>query len=96
MPALYQCRYVKECMAKPNKKGPTKTVDIFCSACKAALFKYRKGGKGALVKCFIERITQDYTTTPCICPQCERPFARSAIIRGTPAYKIIGGKVTFK
>lgn len=96
MPALYQCRHVKECMAKPNKKGPTKTVDIFCSACKAALFKYRKGGKGALVKCFIERITQDYTTTPCICPQCERPFARPAIIRGTPAYKIIGGKVTFK
>ncbi|BED91102.1 hypothetical protein PspMM1_35700 [Pseudoalteromonas sp. MM1] len=83
-------------MAKPNKKGPTKTVDIFCSACKAALFKYRKGGKGALVKCFIERITQDYTTTPFICPQCERPFARPAIIRGTPAYKIIGGKVTFK
>lgn len=33
-------------MAKPNKKGPTKTVDIFCSACKAPLFKYRKGGKG--------------------------------------------------
>lgn len=96
MPALYLRRYVKECMAKPNKKGPTKTVDIFCSACKAALFKYRKGGKGALVKCFIERITQDYTTTPCICPQCERPFARPAIIRSTPAYKIIGGKATFK
>lgn len=96
MPALHLHRYVKECMAKPNKKGPIKTVDIFCSACKAALFKYRKGGKGALVKCFIERITQDYTTTPCICPQCERPFARPAIIRGTPAYKIIGGKVTFK
>ena len=87
---------LKTYMAKPNKKGPAKTVDIFCSACKAALFKYRKGGKGALVKCFIERITQDYTTTPCICPKCERPFARPAIIRGTPAYKIIGGKVTFK
>lgn len=96
MPALRLRRYVKECMAKPNKKGPTKTVDIFCSACKAALFKYRKGGKGALVKCFIERIVQDYTTAPCICPKCERPFARPAIIRGTPAYKIIGGKVTFK
>ncbi|MBQ4799082.1 hypothetical protein J8L73_08055 [Pseudoalteromonas sp. MMG006] len=83
-------------MAKPNKKGPTKTVDIFCSACKAALFKYRKGGKGALVKCFKERISQDFTSQACICPNCSRPFARETIIRGTPAYKIIGGKVTFK
>ncbi|MBQ4857643.1 hypothetical protein V6248_01470 [Pseudoalteromonas agarivorans] len=83
-------------MAKPNKKGPTKTVDIFCSACKAALFKYRKGGKGALVKCFKERISQDFTSQACICPNCNRPFARETIIRGTPAYKIIGGKVTFK
>ncbi|CAM3793622.1 MULTISPECIES: hypothetical protein [Pseudoalteromonas] len=83
-------------MAKPNKKGPSKTVDIFCSQCKAQLFKYRKGGKGALVKCFIERISQDFTKAPCICPQCERPFARETIIRGAPAYKMIGGKVTFK
>ena len=83
-------------MAKPNKKGPTKTVDIFCSACKASLFKYRKGGKGALLKCFKERISQDFTHEPCICPNCSRPFAREAIIRGAPAYKIIGGKVTFK
>ncbi|WP_283709155.1 hypothetical protein [Pseudoalteromonas prydzensis] len=83
-------------MAKPNKKGPTKTVDIFCSQCKTQLFKYRKGGKGALVKCFIERISQDFTKAPCICPQCERLFARETIIRGAPAYKMIGGKVTFK
>ena len=83
-------------MAKPNKKGPTKTVDIFRSACKVSLFKYRKGGKGALVKCFKERISHDFTSEPCICPNCSRPFAREAIIRGAPAYKIIGGKVTFK
>ncbi|KTF16690.1 hypothetical protein [Pseudoalteromonas sp. H105] len=83
-------------MAKPNKKGPTKTVDIFCGHCKAQLYKYRKGGKGALVKCFVERISQDFTSTPCICPQCERPFARETMIRGAPAYKIIGGKVTLK
>ena len=47
-------------MAKPNKKGPSKTVGIFCSQCKAQLFKYRKGGKGALVKCFKERIVTDF------------------------------------
>jgi len=83
-------------MAKPNKKGPTKTVDIFCAKCKASLYKYRKGGKGALVKCFKERISQDYTTTPCQCPKCENIFARDVLIKGTPAYKMIGGKVTFK
>jgi len=83
-------------LAQPNKKGPIKTVDIFCSSCKTQLFKYRKGGKGALVKCFKERISQDFTKIPCICPSCERAFARPALIRGAPAYKMIGGKVTFK
>jgi hypothetical protein len=83
-------------MAKPNKKGPTKTVDIFCSGCKTILFKYRKGGKGALVKSFKERISQDYTTESCTCPKCHKLFARETLIRGLPAYKFIGGKVWFK
>ncbi len=83
-------------MAKPNKKAPTASVKIYCSACKAQLFKYKKGGKGSLVKCFKERITEDYTTTPCTCPQCEAVFAREMLIRGTPAYKIIGGKAFMK
>ncbi len=83
-------------MAKPNKKGPSKTVDIFCKKCNQQLFKYRKGGKGALVKCFKERISVDYTVTSCICPKCEQTFAREALLKGTAAYKIIGGKVWFK
>lgn len=83
-------------MAKPNKKGPTKTVDIFCAKCRGKLFKYRKGGKGALVKCFKERIVTDYTNTPCICPHCESEFARDTLVRGTPAFKIIGGKAFAK
>ncbi|WP_394497656.1 hypothetical protein [Shewanella sp. ENK2] len=83
-------------MAKPNAKGPTRTVDVFCAKCKTQLFKYRKGGKGALVKCFKERIVDDYTEKPCICPQCDTPFARDTLVRGTPAYKMIGGKVTMK
>lgn len=83
-------------MAKPNKKGPIKTVDIFCAKCKAPLFKYRKGGKGALVKCFKERIVNDFTKEDGICPSCGIEFARDTLIRGTPAFKMIGGKVTFK
>ena len=83
-------------MAKPNKKGPSKTVDIYCKRCNAPLFKYRKGGKGALVKCFKERISQDFTGTACTCPGCNSEFARETLIRGVPAYKMIGGKVWFK
>lgn len=83
-------------MAKPNRKPPAKTVDIFCAKCRANLFKYRKGGKGALIKCFKERIVEDYTSTSCLCPECSGEFAREILIRGTPAFKIIGGKVSFK
>ncbi|GAA0818577.1 hypothetical protein GCM10009111_21430 [Colwellia asteriadis] len=83
-------------MAKPNKKGPTKTVDIFCSSCNTQLLKYRKGGKGALVKCFIERISKDFTQVLGTCPKCELVFAREQLIKGTPALKIVGGKVWFK
>ncbi|WP_206484323.1 hypothetical protein [Thalassotalea sp. G2M2-11] len=83
-------------MAKPNKKGPSKTVDIYCAGCKTLLFKYRKGGKGALVKCFKERIVNDHTATPCQCPNCQKVFARETLIRGVAAYKMIGGKVVVK
>lgn len=83
-------------MAKPNKKGPSTTVDVFCSACKAQLFTYRKGGKGSLVKCFKERIVKDFTKQPGCCPGCDLVFARDTLVRGTPAFKIIGGKVFTK
>lgn len=83
-------------MAKPASKGPQTRVDIYCSQCGAQLYRYRKGGKGALVKCFVERIVQDYTRQPCTCPQCQAVFARETMIRGVPAYKIIGGKVRMK
>ncbi|WP_028116848.1 hypothetical protein [Ferrimonas senticii] len=83
-------------MAKPNKKGPTQTVGVYCAKCKAQLYHYRKGGTGALVKCFKERIVKDFTTTAGICPKCQTPFARDTLVRGTPAFKMIGGKVTIK
>lgn len=83
-------------MAKPNKKGPVKTVEIYCAKCKTKLLKYRKGGKGALIKCFKERIVDDLTLVPGQCPNCQQIFGRDMLIRGTPAYKIIGGKVLIK
>ena len=83
-------------MAKPRKKQPQRTVQISCAACRAPLYKYRKGGKGALVKCFVERIVADHTNVVGVCPECGQEFARETMIRGTPAYKIVGGKVTVK
>ncbi|MGR5229932.1 hypothetical protein ACPV30_15585 [Photobacterium damselae] len=83
-------------MAKPNKKGPTRTVEVICNRCRGILFKYRKGGKGALVKCFKERIVEDHTKTPCTCPYCDTIFARDTLVKGTPAFKIIGGKAVAK
>ncbi|MAI65875.1 MAG: hypothetical protein CL600_13560 [Alteromonas sp.] len=83
-------------MAKPRKKGPQKTVQIYCAKCKEQLYKYKKGGKGALVKCFKERIVEDYTMSEGICPNCNQQFARDTLIRGTPALKMIGGKVNMK
>ncbi|MCW8887214.1 MAG: hypothetical protein OQK12_18455 [Motiliproteus sp.] len=80
-------------MAKPHPKGPQTTVEISCSGCRTLLLKYRKGGKGSLVKCFKERINADLTQQPGICPKCGRQFARETLIRGAPALKIIGGKV---
>ncbi|MEC6907892.1 hypothetical protein VXS04_09440 [Photobacterium piscicola] len=80
-------------MAKPNKKGPVKTVDVICSRCKTLLFKYRKG---ALVKCFKERISKDFTLQAGVCPECQMVFGRETLVRGTPAYKIIGGKAVAK
>ena len=58
--------------------------------------KYRKGGKCSLVKCFHERIVDRHFNDICQCPNCDNKFARDTVIRGVPAYKIIGGKVTIR
>ena len=83
-------------MAKPNSKLPEKTVEVICSGCKTKLFKYHKGGKGALIKCFKQRIAEDYTHSACTCPGCGAIFARETMVRGTPAFKIIGNKAVAK
>jgi ssDNA-binding Zn-finger/Zn-ribbon topoisomerase 1 len=83
-------------MSKPRAKQPSKSVKIYCSKCKQKLLHYRKGGSGTLVKCFIERISKDFTFMQGQCPNCNETFARESLIRGVPALKIIGGKVIVK
>ncbi|CAM9661616.1 unnamed protein product [Ascophyllum nodosum] len=80
-------------MAQPRKKLPQRSVDVFCQKCKTQLYKYKKGGKGSLVKCYKERIVEDFTGGKLTCPGCGQEFAREAMVRGKPAFKMIGGKV---
>ena len=70
-----------------------RTITIYCSTCRTKLYKYKKGGTGGLVKCFIERIAEDYTDQTGVCPSCETAVARPFEITGKPALKIISGKV---
>lgn len=70
-----------------------RTIAIHCSACRTLLYRYRKGGTGGLVKCFVERIAQDFTNGDRCCPECGQEFARPLTIGGRAAHKIIQGKV---
>lgn len=70
-----------------------RTISIHCASCRTLLYKYRKGGSGALVKCFVDRIAEDRTAGDLRCPNCSAEFARPWATSGKPAHKIIGGKV---
>ena len=78
-------------MAKgsPNRR----TISIHCAGCRSLLYRYRKGGTGGLVKCFVERIVEDRTAGDLRCPRCGNVFARVGEIAGRPIHKIVQGKV---
>ncbi|KQC13448.1 MAG: hypothetical protein APR63_00560 [Desulfuromonas sp. SDB] len=73
-----------------------KTIKIYCLNCRTLLYRYYKRGKGSLVKCYVDRIKNDYTAGDLRCPNCGIEFAKPRMIHGKPAYKIIGGKVFIK
>jgi len=89
--------------AKPKRGSIVdtyQTVSVNCRGCGARLFRYKKknGTKSQLIKCFVERITEDCL---CVldqegdefsCPSCNQRFARATTIRGLPALKLVGGK----
>ena len=85
-------------LAAPRTKLPARRVVVTCSPCGAKLFKYAKGnGAGSrLVKCWDERIVEDWTEDKETCPSCGSTFARRTLVRGRPASKIISGKVRAK
>lgn len=73
-----------------------RTISIHCAKCNTLLYKYHKGGRGGLVKCFLDRIVKDNTKGDMHCPNCAQEFARPISIRNRPAHKIIQGKVFTK
>jgi len=70
-----------------------RTIGIHCLSCRGLLYRYRKGGSGGLVKCFVDRIVEDRTAGDLRCPRCGQQFARLFRIGGKTAHKIIQGKV---
>jgi LSD1 subclass zinc finger protein len=70
-----------------------RTISIHCAGCRTLLYRYRKGGTGGLVKCFVERIVEDRTAGDLRCPHCAALFARPGEIAGRPIHKIVQGKV---
>jgi predicted RNA-binding Zn-ribbon protein involved in translation (DUF1610 family) len=92
--------------AKPKRGNVVdtyQTVSVNCAKCGERLFRYKKknGTKSNLVKCFVERISEDSAgvlrdqgnqADQYDCPSCQSRFARSAVMRGLPALKMVGGK----
>jgi len=79
-----------------REKIARRTISIHCAGCRTLLYKYHKGGRGGLVKCFVERIVEDRTAGDLKCPRCGQEFARFRMIQGRPAHKIIQGKIYTK
>jgi len=106
-------------MAKPKRGSVVdsyQTVSVNCASCSTRLFRYKKknGTKSNLVKCYTERIFEDFSGILAAasdddetkaagngngevkewnCPRCGQRFARSALIHGRPALKMVGGKI---
>ncbi|PIU15234.1 hypothetical protein COT20_01955 [bacterium (Candidatus Gribaldobacteria) CG08_land_8_20_14_0_20_39_15] len=71
-------------------------IKVYCSKCDTQLYKYWKAIPGHLLKCYKDKILEDFTYGDLRCPKCAEPFAREAVIHNRPANKIIQGKVFVK
>jgi len=68
-------------------------LKVYCANCQTLLYKYQKEGLGFLIKCYKDRIQDDYTNGDLKCPKCGEKIARDAMYHRKPANKIIRGKV---
>lgn len=79
-----------------KKKGKEFVIKIFCANCNTPLYKYKKVGAGALIKCYLDCILEDYTKKDLKCHNCHQLFARLTKYHTRWANKIIRGKVIVK
>ena len=76
-----------------------RVIPVECQ-CSQLLFKYHKGGRGRLIKCFLHEIRQDHVgvldlplgSRPA-CPACGKEIGEIRLVRGQPALKINQGTV---
>jgi DNA-directed RNA polymerase subunit M/transcription elongation factor TFIIS len=76
--------------------GFMRKIKIYCHNCKTLLYEYNKIKPGHLVKCYKDKILNDFTDGDLKCPECGQEFARERMFHGKPANKIIQGKVYVK
>jgi len=76
-----------------------KILTIYCK-CGFRLFRYFKAGKGKIIKCFVNRIEEDFvglqgseTLSKPVCPQCQKELGIIMMIRGEPALKLNQGTI---
>jgi hypothetical protein len=76
-----------------------RVVDVQCQ-CGQALFQYYKGGRGRLIKCFLDEVRQDRlglhglaTASRPACPACGGEIGIVRLVRGRPALKLSQGTV---
>ena len=80
-----------------------RNLEVAC-VCGQPLARYRKGGKGRLIKLFLDRVVVDhagiFVTEPKLplhaeiaCPTCDRRVATVQVIRGRYAAKLNQGAV---
>ncbi len=76
-----------------------KIVDIECK-CGFLLFRYFKAGKGKIIKCFLQRMENDFvglqgsaTHSKPLCPSCGKELGIIMMIRGEIALKLNQGTI---
>jgi hypothetical protein len=76
-----------------------RVIDVMCR-CGYLLFTYYKGGRGRLIKCYLDEIRKDYAQVVALplnaqppCPHCGKELGLIKMIHGRPALKINQGTI---
>ena len=77
----------------------SRVVDVECR-CGQHLFTYYKGGRGRLIKCYLDEIREDHARLAAqplgarpACPNCGKVLGMVRIVRGRPALKLNQGTI---